>query len=74
MKLGKVVCGLNMPDNKFDGSLIRLDKIGFFMSNGFSYVHEHFDPGSGFLVMVGGEDCTRLLFPDSKSEARLTAK
>eukprot|EP00957_Ditylum_brightwellii_P003859 293022-Ditylum_brightwellii.AAC.1 len=44
------------------------------MSNQCSYVHEHFDLGSGFLVMVGGEGCTRMLFPDSKNEATLTAK
>eukprot|EP00957_Ditylum_brightwellii_P172078 13100690-Ditylum_brightwellii.AAC.1 len=44
------------------------------MSNGCSYVHKHSDPRSGFLVMVGGEGFTRMLFPDSKSEATLTAK
>jgi quercetin dioxygenase-like cupin family protein len=69
-----VLRSLNLPENKFNGSLIRLDKIGFFMSNGCSYVHEHSDPGSGFLVMVGGEGCTRMFFPESKSEATLTAK
>ena len=70
----RVLRSLNLPENKFNGSLIRLDKIGFFMSNGCSYVHEHSDPGSGFLVMVGGEGCTRMFFPESKSEATLTAK
>ena len=70
----RVLHSLNLPDNKFNGSLIRLDKIGFFMSNGCSYVHEHSDPGSGFLVMVGGEGCTRMFFLESKSEATLTAK
>jgi hypothetical protein len=70
----RVVSSLNLHHNKFNGNLIRLDKIGFFMSNGCSYVHEHSDPGSGFLVMVGGEGCTRMLLPESKSEATLTAK
>eukprot|EP00957_Ditylum_brightwellii_P069878 5306814-Ditylum_brightwellii.AAC.1 len=70
----RVVSSLNLPHNKFNGSLIGLDKIGFFMSNGCSYVQEHSDPGSGYLVMVGGEGCTRMLFPESKSEATLTAK
>eukprot|EP00957_Ditylum_brightwellii_P085871 6532741-Ditylum_brightwellii.AAC.1 len=44
------------------------------MSNGCSYIHEHSDPGNGFLIMVGGEVCTRMFFPDSESEATLTAK
>eukprot|EP00957_Ditylum_brightwellii_P093850 7146620-Ditylum_brightwellii.AAC.1 len=70
----RVVCSLNLSDNKFDGSFIRLDRIGLLMSNGCSYVYEHSDPGNGFLVMVGDEGCTRMLFPDLKSEATLTAK
>eukprot|EP00957_Ditylum_brightwellii_P091257 6948205-Ditylum_brightwellii.AAC.1 len=69
-----VVCSLNLPMNKFNDSLIRLDKVGFLVSNGCSYVHDHSDPGYGFLVMVGGEGCTRMLFSDSKSEATLTTK
>jgi hypothetical protein len=69
-----VVHSANLSINKFNNILIRLDKIGFFMSNGCSYVHEHSDPGSGFLVMVGGEGCTRMLFPESKSEVTLAAK
>jgi hypothetical protein len=59
----RVLHSLNLPNNKFNDSLIRLDKIGFFMSNGCSYVHEYSDPTSGFLVMVGGEGCTRMFFP-----------
>ena len=70
----RVLHSLNLPMNKFNGSLIRLDKIGFFMSNGCSYIHEHSDPTSGFLVMVRGEGCTRMIFPESKSKATLAAK
>eukprot|EP00957_Ditylum_brightwellii_P019079 1436127-Ditylum_brightwellii.AAC.1 len=44
------------------------------MSNVYSYVHDHSDPGSVFLVMVGGEGYTRMIFPELKSEATLTAK
>eukprot|EP00957_Ditylum_brightwellii_P144458 11004054-Ditylum_brightwellii.AAC.1 len=54
--------------------LTRLDKIGFFMSNGCSYVHEYSGPGIGYLVIVGSEEYTRMHFPESKSEATLTAK
>ena len=44
------------------------------MSNGCSYVHGHTDPGDGYLVMVGGKGCTKMIFPDLKREATLTAK
>eukprot|EP00957_Ditylum_brightwellii_P184635 14062194-Ditylum_brightwellii.AAC.1 len=44
------------------------------MSSGCAYAHEHSDPGSGYLVMVGGKGCTRMHFPESKREATLTAK
>eukprot|EP00957_Ditylum_brightwellii_P201844 15327487-Ditylum_brightwellii.AAC.1 len=58
-----VIHSLNLLENKFNGNLIKLDNIGFFVSNGCSYVHEHSGPGSGYLVMVGSEGCTRMHFP-----------
>ena len=43
-------------------------------TDGCAYVHKHADPGSGYLVMVGGEGCTRMHFPTEKTEATLTTK
>ena len=54
----------------FNETSLMMDKIGVFFSNGDCHVHEHKDPGAGFLVMIFG-GVARVIFPESTTHATL---
>ena len=73
-KMERVIKEYKLPTygSFFNKNSLMMNKIGVFFSNGDSYVHEHKDPGAGFLVMIFG-GVTRVIFTESAKHATLAA-